>query len=364
MSIFELMGQFDHEQVVFCHDKSVGLKAIIAIHNTTLGPALGGTRMRVYKSEEDALLDALRLSRGMTYKAAVAGLNLGGGKAVIMGNPDTDKSEALFRSFGRFIEGLAGRYITAEDSGTNVRDIEYIHMETKHVRGLSVSLGGSGDPSPVTATGVYCGIKACAKEKYGNDSLEGLTISVQGVGQVGKYLVDDILTEKPAKLYLTDVRKESVDNAAEKCRQAGVEFEILDPSTNDIYTKKGHIFAPCAFGQIINDETLKDFNYDIIAGAANNQLEIPEIHGKIVKEMNILYAPDYVINGGGLINVGNELLGYTRERSMEHTKNIYNSLLEIFQIAKKENITTDVASNRLAEKRMVQLSGIKRVYLK
>jgi len=363
MSIFELMEQFDHEQVVFCNDKSVGLKAIIAVHNTTLGPALGGTRMRVYKSEEDALLDALRLSRGMTYKAAVSGLNLGGGKAVIMGNPDTDKSEALFRSFGRFVESLSGRYITAEDSGTNVRDIEYIHMETNHVRGLSTSLGGSGDPSPVTALGVFCGMKACAKEKYGTDSLKDLTISIQGVGAVGQYLVDYILEEKPAKLYLTDVRKESVRIASEKCIANGVEVEILDPNTNDIYNKKGHIFAPCAFGQIINDETLKNFNYEIIAGAANNQLLDQTTHGKALREMNILYAPDYVINAGGVINVGNELLGYTRERAMEHTKSIYNSLLEIFKIAKDENITTDVASNRLAEKRMNQLAALKRFHL-
>lgn len=354
-NIFDSMSLGQHEQIVFCNDDSVGLRAIIAIHSTVLGPALGGTRMWPYESEAEALRDVLRLSRGMTYKAAVSGLNLGGGKAVIIGDPKKVKSEALFRSFGRFVHSLGGRYITAEDVGINTNDMEYVRMETKYVTGLVRALGGSGDPSPVTAFGVFHGMKACVEEKYGNDSLKGLKVTIQGLGQVGEALVE-LLAEEGAELLITDMDPEKTERIAKKYSAKAI-------GKDEVFKHEGDIFAPCALGGIINDNSLEKFGYKIIAGSANNQLENEVIHGEKLKEMNILYAPDYVINAGGLINVWNELQGYNEAKALKEVRGIYNNLKTVFKTAKEEDISTNVASNRVAEKRIKQIGNLKKFHL-
>jgi leucine dehydrogenase len=354
MNIFDQLIPNDHEQVVFCSNKTVGLRAIIAIHNTTLGPALGGTRMWTYASDDEALRDALRLSKGMTYKAAIAGLNLGGGKAVIIGDSKKDKSESLFRTYGRFVEGLAGRYITAEDVGTDVSDMEHVRMETKYVTGISQSLGGSGDPSPVTAQGVYVGIKATVHEATGSDSLKGKKIAVQGAGHVARYLCEH-LDKEGAKVFVTDIFEDKV-----KAVLASTKAEYVKPE--DIYTVDADIFAPCALGGIINDETIPKLKCKVIAGAANNQLLDQDKHGKMLVERGILYAPDYAINAGGLINVANELEGYHQGRALKQANSIYDILKQIFAIAKKEHIPTYIASNKLAEDRIEKIGRIKQIY--
>jgi leucine dehydrogenase len=303
MSIFERIAEHNHEQLVFCHEPSAGYKGIIAIHNTTLGPALGGTRFWNYNNDEEAIIDALRLARGMTYKAAVAGLNLGGGKSVIIGDNRTPRREMIFRAHGRFVESLGGRYITAEDVGTSVEDMDYVKMETEYVTGVA---GGSGDPSPVTAYGVYRGIKACAKEKYGSDSLRGLTVAVQGTGHVGYYLCK-YLAGEGAALIVTDIDDARVQRVVK-------DFDAQAVGPDDIYGVDAAIFAPCALGAIVNDDTITQFKFEIIAGAANNQLA-QERHGDRLHKMNILYAPDYVINAGGLINVYGELNDWTADQA-------------------------------------------------
>src|SRR5512140_1924500 len=261
MEIFKRLADLDHEQVLFCYEPSSGYKGIIAIHNTTLGPALGGTRFWNYRTDEEALTDALRLSRGMTYKAAVAGLNLGGGKAVIIGDPRTPRREMLFRAHGRAVDSLKGRYITAEDVGTNVDDMDYVHMETRFVAGIG---SGSGDPSPVTAFGVYRGIKACARQKWGSDSLGDVPIAVQGLGHVGANLCRDLAAEG-ARLTVTDLEAERVQRVA---GEGGA--EVVAPER--IFSVDAQIFAPCALGAVVNDQTIPQFHFEIIAGAANNQL--------------------------------------------------------------------------------------------
>ncbi|MFN8578790.1 MAG: Glu/Leu/Phe/Val dehydrogenase [Candidatus Sericytochromatia bacterium] len=355
ISLFEAMGKRQHEQVVFCCDETVGLKAVIAIHSTALGPSLGGARMWNYESEEDAVRDVLRLSRGMTYKAAVTGLNLGGGKAVIIGDPKKDKSEALFRSFGRFVQSLGGRYITAEDVGTNTDDMEYVRMETKHVTGLVRALGGSGDPSPVTAYGVFHGMRACAEELYGTDSLKGLRVTIQGLGQVGEALME-LLAKEGSEMLITDIDMKKTERLADKYNAKAI-------GINEVFKIEGDIYAPCALGGTVNTESLSNFGYKIVAGSANNQLEDEHIHGKMLKDKNILYAPDYVINAGGLINVWNELQGYNKSKALNEVKGIYGILRKVFDIAKKEDMPTNLASNRLAEKRIEQLSTLKRFHL-
>ncbi|MBI3509816.1 MAG: Glu/Leu/Phe/Val dehydrogenase [Bacteroidetes bacterium] len=339
------MSVFDHEQVVFCNDNTTGLRSIIGIHSTVLGPALGGTRMWAYASEAEALTDVLRLSRGMTYKAAVAGLNLGGGKAVIIGDSRKDKSEALMRRFGKFVDSLGGKYITAEDVGISSRDMEYVHMETKHVTGIPPALGGSGDPSPVTAYGVYMGMKASAKERWGNDSLSGKKIGVQGVGHVGSNLVDHLVKEG-AKVFITDIFEDRV--AEIKKKHASVEIV----SGDKIYDLDIDIYAPCALGATVNNETLSRLKCSIICGAANNQLADENVHGKIVMEKGILYAPDFVVNAGGLINVYSEVAGYGKEYSMAQASDIYKTTSDIFMMSKKENIPTFLAANKTAEARI------------
>lgn len=352
MNIFDYLKEYDYEQVVFCQDKHSGLKAIIGIHDTTLGPALGGTRIWDYKSEEEALIDVLRLSRGMTYKNAAAGLNLGGGKAVIIGDPDKIKSEELFRVFGKFVESLGGRYITAEDMNAGTKDMAYINEETDYVVGLE---GKSGNPSPVTAFGVFKGILAAVGEVYGTEDLNGKTVAVQGLGAVG-YGVCEYLYKAGAKLFVTDIRKDSIERVVK-------DFGAISVDPDEIYAIDCDIFAPCAMGSIINDFTIDKLKCKIVAGCANNQLA-EEKHGDMLMEKEILYVPDYVINSGGVINVYEELKGYNKERAMERAAGIYDSVKKIIKISKRDNIPTYKAANRMAEDRIAAMGRVKRMYLK
>lgn len=340
------METYDYEQMVICQDKQSGLKAIICIHDTTLGPALGGTRMWTYDSEDAAIEDALRLARGMTYKNAAAGLNLGGGKTVIIGDPKKDKNEEMFRAFGRYIQGLNGRYITAEDVGTTVEDMDLIYQETPFVTGVSPAFGSSGNPSPVTAYGVYRGMKAAAMEAFGTDSLEGKVIAVQGVGHVA-YTLCKHLHEEGASLIVTDINKEAVQRAVEDFGAKAVDID-------DIYSVNCDIFAPCALGAIINDDTISKIKAKVIAGAANNQLKETR-HGDALHEMGIVYAPDYVINAGGVINVADELNGYNRERALKKVETIYDNIASVIEISKRDNIPTYLAADRLAEERIERM---------
>jgi leucine dehydrogenase len=351
MQMFERMAEHSHEQVVFCYEPNAGYKGIIAIHNTTLGPSLGGTRFWNYSSDDEALIDVLRLSRGMTYKAAVAGLNLGGGKAVIIGDPRTARREMIFRAHGRFVESLGGRYYTAEDVGTTVEDMDYVKMETDYVTGVA---GGSGDPSPVTAYGTYHGIKACAKEKYGADSLNGLTIAVQGAGHVGRNLCE-LLAAEGARLIVTDIDDE-------RTRRVVQQFGARAVAPNDIYGVEADVFAPCALGAIINDDTIAEFQVDIIAGAANNQLA-QERHGDLLHKRGILYAPDYVINAGGLINVYGELNDWTPDQARRKAGEIFDTLVQIFELAKEQRIPTYQAADRVAERRIEQVGALQRTWV-
>lgn len=343
MEIFGYMEKYDYEQLVMCQDRESGLKAIIAIHDTTLGPALGGTRMWPYVTEQEAITDALRLARGMTYKAAAAGLDLGGGKAVIIGDPRRDKTEVLLRSYGRFVDTLKGRYITAEDVGTCQQDMDIIHRETKHVTGIAPANGGSGDPSPFTALGVLHGMKAAAREAFGTESLAGVRIALQGVGHVGYHLCH-LLKEEGADLVITDIHTSVAEEAA-------VEFGAETVGPDEIYGVQCDIFAPCALGAVINDTTLPRLKTRIIAGSANNVLA-EERHGEELHRMGILYVPDYIINAGGLINVAEELLGYQQQRAVEKVTRIYDNTAEVMAIAKREGIPTYRAADRLAEERI------------
>lgn len=354
MEIFKYLEKYDYEQLLFCQDKQSGLKAIIAIHDTTLGPALGGTRMWTYASEEDAIEDALRLSKGMTYKNAAAGLNLGGGKTVIIGDPRKDKNEEMFRAFGRYIQGLNGRYITAEDVGTTVEDMDLIHEETDFVTGISPAFGSSGNPSPVTAYGVYRGMKAAAKEAFGTDSLEGKVVAVQGVGNVA-YNLCRHLHEEGAKLIVTDINKDSVARAVEA-------FGATAVNTDEIYGVDCDIYAPCALGAVINDQTINQIKAKVIAGAANNQLK-EAVHGDQIHEKGIIYAPDYVINAGGVINVADELLGYNRERALKKVEMVYDTIERVIEIAKRDQIPTYKAADRMAEERIARMRNSRSQFL-
>lgn len=355
MEIFKRMEQHDYEQLVFCQDKNSGLKAIICIHDTTLGPALGGTRMWNYDTEEEAIEDAIRLGRGMTYKNAAAGLNLGGGKTVIIGDPLKDKNEEMFRAFGRFIQGLNGRYITAEDVGTTVADMDLIHEETDFVTGISPAFGSSGNPSPVTAYGIYIGMKAAALEAFGDDSLEGKTITVQGVGNVA-YTLCKHLHEEGAKLIVTDINQEAVQRAVN-------DFGAVAVAPNEIYSQEADIFAPCAMGAIINDDTIPQLKVKVVAGSANNQLK-EERHGDELEARGIVYAPDFVINSGGVINVADELYGYNNERAMKRVETIYDSITRIFEIAKRDGIPSYIAAERMAEERINRVKNSRSQFLR
>lgn len=348
--IFETLDTTGHEQVVFCHNKDAGLKAIIAIHNTVLGPALGGTRMWPYKTEADALNDVLRLSRGMTYKNAVAGLNIGGGKAVIIGDPAVDKSEALFRAFGQFVESLGGRYITAEDVGIDVNDMEYVYRETEYVTGVHQVHGGSGDPSPFTAYGTLQGLMASLNKRHGDEEVGKYSYAVQGLGHVGMEFVK-LLKDRGAKIFATDINKALVDKAVS---EYGVEAVGLD----EIYDVPADVYSPCALGGTVNEDTLPRLKAKVICGAANNQLSTNAI-GDQIQQRGILYAPDYAVNAGGVMNVALELDGYNRERAMRMMRTIYHNLGRIFEIAERDGIPTYKAADRLAEERIAVIGKLK-----
>nr|WP_299033222.1 Glu/Leu/Phe/Val dehydrogenase [uncultured Tenacibaculum sp.] len=342
--VFGQLSFDNHEQIVFCNDEDTGLKAIIGIHNTTLGPALGGTRMWQYKSEWEALNDVLRLSRGMTYKSAVTGLNLGGGKAVIIGDAKTQKNDALMRKFGEFVNSLSGKYITAEDVGMETRDMDIIREVTPHVTGVSEAIGGSGNPSPVTAYGVYMGMKAAAKYKFGTENLDGKKVLVQGVGHVGETLVKHI-TDEGAQVILNDINEARLEELSKKY---GAKVVL----GNDIFGLDLDIYAPCALGATLNDESIAQLKAQIVAGAANNQLANELKHGTMLKERGIAYAPDFLINAGGIINVYAEVEGYDKAESLKRTENIYNTTLEIFNLSEKENITSHQAAFNIAQARI------------
>jgi leucine dehydrogenase len=350
MKLFDTVAEMGHEQLVLCQDSASGYRGIIAIHSTVLGPALGGTRFWSYATDEEAIVDALRLARGMTYKNAVAGLNLGGGKSVIIGDNKTAFREMIFRAHGRFVESLGGRYITAEDVGTSTADMDYVHMETDYVSGLA---GRSGDPSPVTAHGVFRAIQASAKECWGTDDLSTRTVALQGCGHVGYYLAKE-LHEAGAKLVVTDID-------ADRVKRVVNEFGARGVAADEIYSATADIFAPCALGAIINDKTIPQLKVEIVAGAANNQL-LEERHGDALERRNIIYAPDYVANAGGVINVYSELAGWTSARSFRKADEIYETVRKVFEIAKVEKVPTYLAADRLAEQRIRAVGSMIRTW--
>jgi len=350
--MFEQIAEMGHERILLCSNPEVGLRAIIAVHSTVLGPGLGGLRMWPYEDFEEALTDVLRLSRGMTYKAAAAGLNLGGGKAVILGDPKTDKSEALFRSFGRYVESLHGLYITAEDVGTDMEDMETILTETRWVTGVSPAHGGSGDPSPVTAYGVLQGMKAATNLVFDQHDLKGRSVAIQGLGSVGYYLAKYVKREGASKIFGADID-------SERCQAVADEFGVEVVSTDDIHKAECDFLAPCALGATLNDTTIPELRCRIVAGAANNQLADEEADGMALHEREILYAPDFVINAGGLINVYNELTGdYNQDRALRMTRGIYLNLMQVFKISKSEMLPTYVAADRIAEERIATIKRL------
>jgi len=353
MKIIDYITSHGYEQVVFCHDSGIGLRAIIAIHDTTLGPALGGVRLWDYSTEDEAILDALRLAQAMTYKAAVSGLNLGGGKAVIMGPCPAERREAFFRSLGRFIQSLGGRYIATEDVGTYVPDMEAIRTQTKFVTGLPRAMGGSGDPSAFTALGVFEAMKACAKEVFGSPSLKGKRIAVQGVGKVGYHLLKH-LHDEGVELVVADINAEAAHRAE---RQFGV--GVVEP--DKIFDLDCHIFSPCALGAVLNNQTIPRFKCQIICGGANNQLE-SEKDGEVLEGRGILYAPDFIANAGGLINVSLEISGYSEELAYERVRGIYHTMERVISRAKEEKVTTFQAANKLAEERLAAVRAMKGIY--
>ncbi len=346
MHIFETLAEMGHEQLVMCHDKASGYRGVIAIHDTTLGPALGGCRFWNYATDDAAIVDALRLSRGMTYKNAVAGLNLGGGKSVIIGDNKAVNREMIFRAHGRFVDSLGGRYVTAEDVGTSVEDMDFVHMETKYVTGIGSK---SGDPSSVTAHGVFRAIEASAFERWGSDSLEGRTVAIQGLGHVGYHLARELHTAG-AKLIITDIDNARIQRVVDATGATVV-------GLSDIYGVKADIFTPCALGGVINDETIPQLQVEIVVGAANNQL-LEDRHGDDLEARGILYAPDYVANAGGVINVYSELTGWSRERSLRKADEIYDTVLSVFRLAKDTNIPTYKAADRVAEQRIQAVRGM------
>lgn len=352
MGVFEHINGDGYEQIVFFSDDLSGLRAIVAIHSTALGPALGGTRFWPYRNEEAALVDVLRLARGMTLKAACAGLDLGGGKAVIIGDPKSTKSEELLRAYGRYIDTLGGRYITAEDVGTSLADMDVVRRETRWVTGCSLSYGGSGDPSPVTAYGVLQGMKACAFEAYGQTELKGLRVGIQGVGKVG-YALCGYLTDEGAEVTVTDVDPDNMLRAVS-------DFGVATTSLDRIYGLDVDIFAPCAMGAVINDDTLSELNCKVIAGSANNILARDE-HGEKLKGLGIVYAPDFVINAGGIINIQDELHGYNRDRAMKRVEGIFETLQTIFALAREHDISTVAAATEYANERIRKISRLRLV---
>jgi len=353
VEIFEHFKDYGHEQLVFASDPGTGLKAIIAIHDTTLGPAAGGTRMWPYESEADAIRDALRLSRAMSYKSAVADLPLGGGKGVIIGDSRTLKNEALMRSYGAFVDTLGGRFLTTTDVGTTTRDLEYIRLETKHVLGLPLTAGGSGDTSVMTGLGLYMGMKACAKEVWGSDSLMAKKIVVQGFGKVAFNMAHHLLKEN-AQLAVSDI----YEGPLERAREMGIEVV----SQENIYDLECDIFSPCALGGVLNSDTIPRLKCQVVAGAANNQLETEE-DGWELHRRGILYAPDYIVNAGGIINVSAEYeAAYNPDRAREKTERIYDIMGQVFARSKSEEVATAFAADRLAEERVASVRSMKKIF--
>ncbi|MBZ0326862.1 MAG: NAD(P)-binding domain-containing protein [Altibacter sp.] len=342
--VFGQLSFDNHEQVVFCNDKDTGLKAIIGIHNTVLGPALGGTRMWKYQSEWDALNDVLRLSRGMTFKSAITGLNLGGGKAVIIGDAKTEKTPELMKKFGEFVHSLSGKYITAEDVGMETSDMDLVRTVTPYVTGISEANGGAGNPSPITAYGVFMGMKAAAKYTFGSDLLEDKVIYVEGIGNVGEALVEN-LTNEGAKVYIADINQKRLEEIRDK-------YSVEIYGGSNLYAEKMDIYAPCALGATINDTTINQIQAKIIAGAANNQLADEKKHGLMLRDRGIVYAPDFLINAGGIINVYAELENYGRKEIIRKTENIYNTTLEILTNAETNGVTTHQAALDIAQSRI------------
>ncbi len=342
--VFGQLSFNDHEQIVFCNDKDTGLRAIIGIHNTVLGPALGGTRMWDYATEWDALNDVLRLSRGMTYKSAITGLNLGGGKAVIFGDAKTKKTPELMIRFGQFVHSLAGKYITAEDVGMATSDMDLVRTVTPYVTGISEEKGGAGNPSPITAYGVFMGMKAAAKYTFGSDMLEDKKIYVQGIGNVGEALVEH-LSNEGAEVVITDINRDRLEEIRDK-------YNVTIYEGNNIYSEQMDIYAPCALGATINDDTIGQLTAKVIAGAANNQLADENKHGFMLREKGITYAPDFLINAGGIINVYAELENYGKQEIIRKTENIYNTTLEILGKADAQNITAHQAAFEIAQARI------------
>ena len=350
MELFQQMVEMGHERVLVCSNPDAGLKAIIAVHSTVLGPGLGGVRMWPYGSTDEAITDVLRLSRGMTYKAAAAGLNLGGGKAVIVGDPKKDKNEALLRAFGRYVESLNGLYITAEDVGTDLDDMEIIQHETRWVTGVSPEHGGGGDPSPVTAFGVLQGIQAAVAFHFGDGALKGRSVAVQGLGNVG-YNLARFLSEAGAKVFAADIDSAATDRAR---HELGVEVV----PTGEILAVACDVVAPCALGAALNDESIPRLRCTIVAGAANNQLADERRHGLELHNRGILYAPDFVINAGGLISVYSELVGYNRDTAMRLARGIYANMARVFEISRAQSIPTALAADRLAEDRIARVKAL------
>ncbi|HAQ06545.1 MAG TPA: leucine dehydrogenase [Bacillus bacterium] len=346
MDMFEQIRE--HEQVVFCNDETTGLKAIIAIHSTRLGPALGGCRMYPYKTVDEALEDVLRLSKGMTYKCAASDVDFGGGKAVIIGDPTKDKSPELFRAFGQFVESLNGRFYTGTDMGTDPEDFVHALKETNCIVGVDEVYGGSGDSSVPTAQGVIYGLQATSKAIWGTDDLSGKSYSIQGLGKVG-FKVAEYLLENGADLYVTDINPKAIDQIVQKAQSMGAGIKVVE--SNEIYSQPAEIFVPCAMGGIINDETVSQLQVKAVVGSANNQLK-EFMHGQILHEKGILYAPDYIVNSGGLIQVADELYSPNKERVLRKTKAIYNSLLNVYSQAERDGNTTVEAANMFCDNRI------------
>lgn len=351
-SIFEQMAPYGHEQIAHCYDEATGLKAIVAIHSTVLGPAMGGTRMWNYASDGEALTDAIRLARGMTYKSAISGLNVGGGKAVLIGDPKKLKNEAYLRRFGRFIEGLSGKYVTAGDVNMTLRDLEYIRMETKHVTGLPEAMGGSGSSSLITAYGVYMGMKAAAKETFGTDSLEGKKVAVQGTGGVGSKLIE-YLTKEKAIVFASDVSENKLQRVS---REFGAHVVSLD----GIYDVPADIYSPCALGSTLNDETIPRLSCQVIAGGANNQLADERKHSSLLQQRGITYAPDFLVNAGGIMAVAAEYLGnYSKEYLIQKAERIYDVCQKVLKQAANEEIDPHQIALRMAEDRIASIAQLR-----
>jgi len=355
MNKFEYMEKHGYEQLVYFYDKTTGLKGITCIHDTTLGPALGGTRLWNYEDEDAATLDVLRLARGMTYKAAAAGLNLGGGKTVLIGEANTVKSEAYFRALGRYVQSLNGRYITAEDINTSTKDMDYVSMETDHVVGLE---GKSGNPSPMTALGAYHGIRASLKFVFDDEDISKYTFAVQGTGQTGYYLVKHLVESNAKKIYFTEINQKHID------RMKKEHPEVVFVKPDDIYAQDVDVFCPCALGAVMNDKTIPQLKAKIVAGTANNVLEDEDKHGNMIKDKGILYAPDFVINAGGLINVYHELKQYNKDKAVRDIEKIYDRLIEIFRIAKQKDIHTQQAAKIFAKNRILTINKLRANYIK